>query len=246
MLDRCGAWRKSGHGPASAEAAVRLQAYATLASVAVVGVSTADVTRTVVDEVGNSSFTFQQPAGPSDIQRHFITVGNGQTSTQLSFVLWASSSTTSLQGHSLQEFYLGSRNASNDIRFQSLLYQNDSVGLSAGTPFVLFSTWKENRGGTAATDAVPYTSGSQFFWPTERFFIGFTLGTPGSGSPEGWIEITYDPDAVSLTIHDWYVGAAGEEVLAGATVVPSLPALATLACGAAGLRRRRQRTVSNS
>ena len=233
-----------GH-PMHGEKSMRLQAYSVLAAAALTGVSTAGVTRTVVDEVGATTFTFQDLSGPSNIQRHFVTVGNGQTSDQLSFVLWASSSTTSFQGHSLQEFYLGKRIGSHDIRFQSLLYQNDSVGLSAGTPFVLFSTWRENRGGTAATDAVPFTSGFRLILPTDRFFIGFTLGSSGSGSPEGWIEITYDPDAVSLTIHDWYVGAAGEEVLAGATAVPSLPALATLACGAAGLRRRRQRTVSN-
>ena len=249
MLERCGSWMKSGHDSASADAGTRLQAYATLASAAVVGVSYADVTRTVIDEVGNSSFTFQAPTGALDIQRHFVTVGNGETSDQLSFVLWADQWSSAYGGSSLQEFYLGKRDASHEIRFQSGVSLGDVIGSSSGTPWLMFSSWREQSGGTADTGSATFTpthSPSLDFPQDQSFLVGFTLGSPGSGAAEGWIEMTYDPDFVSVTIHDWYVGAAGEEVLAGVTAVPSLSALATLACGAAGLRRRRQRTVSKS
>ena len=62
----------------------------------------------------------------------------------------------------------------------------------------------------------------------------------------GWIEVFHDQDNEALIIGDWYLGAPGEQVtlpppsLPG-SAVPGLPGLGVLACGAAGLRRNRQR-----
>ena len=66
---------------------------------------------------------------------------------------------------------------------------------------------------------------------------------PGLGTPEAWIEVSLDLDAGSLVIHDWYMGAEGEAVYAGqqGAPVPGPAGLLALACGAAGLRRARQR-----
>ncbi len=79
-------------------------------------------------------------------------------------------------------------------------------------------------------------------------FLGFRVGS-GPSARYGWAEILLDLDAngtSQLTFIDSYLGAAGDTtVAAGQTApsnaVPGLGGIAALACGAAGLRRRRQR-----
>lgn len=241
-----------GH-PMHGEKSMRLQAYSVLAAAALTGVSTAGVTRTVVDEVGATTFTFQDLSGPSNIQRHLISVGNGQTSAQLSFGLLASMFTAPMAGSLMNSsFYIGNRTTTPGVRFSYVgaLQSGGAIGGNTSSVFI-FSTWTKTRywTGTPATSFLTSTSGVQAgVWApsNQSFFIGLIFGAPGSVTAEGWVEMTYDPNAIGVTIHDWYVGAAGEEVFAGSTAVPSLPALATLACGAAGLRRRRQRAGLSS
>ena len=79
-------------------------------------------------------------------------------------------------------------------------------------------------------------------------FLGFKVGD-GSDVRYGWAEILLDLDldgTSRLTFIDSYLGAAGDTtIVAGQTApsnaVPGLGGIAALACGAAGLRRRRQR-----
>jgi hypothetical protein len=72
-------------------------------------------------------------------------------------------------------------------------------------------------------------------------YIGFE-----SNGRTGWIEVTWSwssPTSSVLTIGEYSIGAVGETMYAGVPAVPGLGGLTALACGAAGLRRTRKRTV---
>ena len=82
--------------------------------------------------------------------------------------------------------------------------------------------------------------------PGDRGFLalGFDLG---GETVYGWADISLSSDGLSLTVHSWAFEDSGEGILAGqtenATPVPGLGGLAALACGAAGLRRKRDRVA---
>ena len=64
----------------------------------------------------------------------------------------------------------------------------------------------------------------------------------------GWADISLSADGLSLTLHGWAFEDSGEAILAGqteggGTPVPGLGGLAALACGAAGMRRKRGRVA---
>lgn len=63
----------------------------------------------------------------------------------------------------------------------------------------------------------------------------------------GWADISLSTDGLSLTVHGWAFEDSGVGILAGETgasnPLPGLGGLAALACGAAGMRRKRNRVA---
>jgi hypothetical protein len=82
--------------------------------------------------------------------------------------------------------------------------------------------------------------------PGDRGFLalGFDLG---GETVLGWADISLSTDGLSLTVHGWAFEDSGAGIVAGETgasnPVPGLGGLAALACGAAGLRRKRDRVA---
>ena len=78
----------------------------------------------------------------------------------------------------------------------------------------------------------------------QRGFLALSWDLDGE-AVFGWADISLSADSLSLTVHGWAFEDSGEGILAGqtenATPVPGLGGLAALACGAAGLRRKRDR-----
>ena len=81
----------------------------------------------------------------------------------------------------------------------------------------------------------------------ERGFLGMSFDLDGE-TVFGWADISLSDDGLSLTLHGWAFEDSGAAILAGqtgdsSTPVPGLGGLAALACGAAGMRRRRDRVA---
>ena len=82
----------------------------------------------------------------------------------------------------------------------------------------------------------------------ERAFLAMTLQNDSGLTLYGWADITLS-SALSVTVHAWAFESTGGSILAGqtessgGTPVPGLGGLAALACGAAGLRRKRNRVA---
>ena len=81
----------------------------------------------------------------------------------------------------------------------------------------------------------------------ERAFLAMTLQNDSGLTLYGWADITLS-SALSVTVHAWAFESTGGSILAGqtensSTPVPGLGGLAALACGAAGLRRKRVRVA---
>lgn len=80
-------------------------------------------------------------------------------------------------------------------------------------------------------------------------YLGMRFGVGGGDYHYGWVEITRSNFSgfADLTLNSWYVnGTVNEGVVAGqqgSNAVPGLGGLAALACGAAGVRRRRNRVA---
>ena len=83
--------------------------------------------------------------------------------------------------------------------------------------------------------------------PGERGFLAIGFQLDGE-TVFGWADISLSTDGLSLTVHGWAFEDSGEAILAGqteggGTPVPGLGGLAALACGAAGMRRKRDRVA---
>ena len=81
----------------------------------------------------------------------------------------------------------------------------------------------------------------------ERAYLALTLRNDSGLTVYGWADITLH-SALSVTVHAWAFESTGGSILAGqtensSTPVPGLGGLAALACGAAGLRRKRDRVA---
>ena len=81
----------------------------------------------------------------------------------------------------------------------------------------------------------------------ERAYLALTLRNDSGLTVYGWADITLS-SALSVTVHAWAFESTGGSILAGqtensSTPVPGLGGLAALACGAAGLRRKRDRVA---
>ena len=81
----------------------------------------------------------------------------------------------------------------------------------------------------------------------ERAYLALTLRNDSGLTVYGWADITLS-SALSVTVHAWAFESTGGSILAGqtensSTPVPGLGGLAALACGAAGLRRKRNRVA---
>ena len=83
--------------------------------------------------------------------------------------------------------------------------------------------------------------------PGQRGFLALGFELDGE-TVFGWADISLSTDGLSLTVHGWAFEDSGEAIVAGQTeggdnAVPGLGGLAALACGAAGMRRRRDRVA---
>ena len=81
----------------------------------------------------------------------------------------------------------------------------------------------------------------------ERAYLALKLRNDSGLTVYGWADITLS-SALSVTVHAWAFESTGGSILAGqtensSTPVPGLGGLAALACGAAGLRRKRDRVA---
>ena len=82
--------------------------------------------------------------------------------------------------------------------------------------------------------------------PGDRGFLALGFDLDGE-TVYGWADISLSSDGLNLTVHSWAFEDSGEGILAGqtedSTPVPGIGGLAALACGAAGLRRKRNRVA---
>ena len=82
--------------------------------------------------------------------------------------------------------------------------------------------------------------------PGQRGFLALGFDLDGE-TVFGWADISLSTDGLSLTVHGWAFEDSGSGIVAGETgasnAVPGLGGLAALACGAAGMRRRRDRVA---
>ena len=82
--------------------------------------------------------------------------------------------------------------------------------------------------------------------PGDRGFLALSFDLDGE-TVYGWAAVTLGSDGMSLSVDSWAFEDSGEGILAGqtedATPVPGIGGLAALACGAAGLRRKRNRVA---
>ncbi len=81
----------------------------------------------------------------------------------------------------------------------------------------------------------------------QRGFLALSWDLDGK-AVFGWADISLSADGLSLTLHGWAFEDSGEAIIAGqteggGTPVPGLGGLAALACGAAGMRRKRGRVA---
>ena len=100
--------------------------------------------------------------------------------------------------------------------------------------------YTSTRGGEHTTSYGPLASG-------ERAFLALGFRSSDQSLFMGWADISLSTDGLSLTVHGWAFEDSGAGIVAGETgasnAVPGLGGLAALACGAAGMRRRRDRVA---
>ena len=144
---------------------------------------------------------------------------------------------------------------------RSLFNSGDQIDLAAiqsGNGYLsIFDRWstgyytfyRTSTIGTVFSESFSSSSGSTngAMSPGQRGFLalGFDLG---GETVLGWADISLSTDGLSLTVHGWAFEDSGAAILAGqtgdsSTPVPGLGGLAALACGAAGLRRKRNRVA---
>lgn len=118
--------------------------------------------------------------------------------------------------------------------------QARTVSAAASPDFSAYrASWSSYNGA-----ASPYATLS-----TGRHFLGFTSGDPNGTTVSGFFEyeLITDGSSISLTIHQWAYNIDAPITMpasgGGGGAVPGLGGLAALACGAAGVRRRRGRVA---
>lgn len=133
---------------------------------------------------------------------------------------------------------------------------SSSIGWEAGGP--LGDLQMENVEQGQVIDSGMGSDGDFLWWSSnysssgnmemgERAFLALTLRNDSGLTVYGWADITLS-SALSVTVHAWAFESTGGSILAGqtensSTPVPGLGGLAALACGAAGLRRKRNRVA---
>ena len=115
-------------------------------------------------------------------------------------------------------------------RYSSVVYSSGNGGSA------WIDTWSSSR--SSSTGAIS---------PGQRGFLALGFELDGE-TVLGWADISLSTDGLSLTVHGWAYEDSGEAIVAGQTeggdnAVPGLGGLAALACGAAGMRRRRDRVA---
>ena len=173
--------------------------------------------------------------------------------------------TSTFYGGFFSSRYTGFNNSTNWLASgptigRSLFNSGDQIDLAAiqsGNGYLsIFDRWssgyytyyRTDTIGTFWTNSVSSSSGSTngAMSPGQRGFLalGFDLG---GETVLGWADISLSTDGLSLTVHGWAFEDSGAGIVAGETgasnPVPGLGGLAALACGAAGLRRKRDRVA---
>ena len=109
-----------------------------------------------------------------------------------------------------------------------------------------FLSSTSSSGSSFSSRSGSFSTSSGILTPGGRGFlaIGFELN---GETVFGWADISLSTDELSLTVHGWAFEDSGGSILAGqtesSTPVPGIGGLAALACGAAGLRRKRNRVA---
>ncbi|MEE2972276.1 MAG: hypothetical protein VX672_04050, partial [Planctomycetota bacterium] len=144
---------------------------------------------------------------------------------------------------------------------RSLFNSGDQIDLAAiqsGNGYLsIFDRWstgyytydRTSTIGSVSSDTFSSSTGSTTgaMSPGQRGFLALGFELDGD-RVFGWADISLSTDGLSLTVHGWAFEDSGEAILAGqteggGTPVPGLGGLAALACGAAGLRRKRDRVA---
>ncbi len=117
--------------------------------------------------------------------------------------------------------------------------QARTVSAAASPDFASLDVWWSSYSGG------PNPSGTL---DTGRHFLGFISGDPNGTTVSGFFEyeLISNGSSVSLTIHQWAYNLDSPITMPASNAggaVPGLGGLAALACGAAGVRRRRQRAA---
>ena len=173
--------------------------------------------------------------------------------------------TSTFYGGFFSSFYTGFNNSTNWLAFgpaigRSLFNSGDQIDFAAiqsGSGYLsLFDRWstgyytfyRTDTIGTFWTNSFSSSSGSTngAMSPGQRGFLALGFDLDGE-TVFGWADISLSTDGLSLTVHGWAFEDSGAGIVAGETgasnAVPGLGGLAALACGAAGMRRRRDRVA---
>ena len=212
--------------------AVRLSTYATLAA----GTAMAGATAEGADfyEVVD----YYLPYGQS---RSTVLLDASSLNTQFQFGFLASGASSGTQIYAIN----------NNVRFSTAPngdFTNEAVRRDSGFDFGSLTNGSTDRQLFIRREGVGQ-------WQTvgSTGFLGFAF-IDGADRYYGWIEMTTDPRDYygqargAIRINSWFInGTANETVIAGQTggggAVPGLGGLAALACGAAGMRRSRNRVA---
>jgi hypothetical protein len=153
------------------------------------------------------------------------------------------------------------RGPNNNLSLMSGSLQSEHGGRRAGrnvTGALIDShgTWQKHSAAmlltylTSSASVDPMIGSDVWAGPVgSTFFMGMRFGVGGGDYHYGWVEVTRSNflGFADLTLNSWYVnGTVNEGVVAGqqgSNAVPGLGGLAALACGAAGVRRRRNRVA---
>jgi hypothetical protein len=212
--------------------AVRLSTYATLAA----GTAMAGATAEGADfyEVVD----YYLPYGQSGST---VLLDASSLNSQFQFGFTATAATTGTQIRAIN----------NNVRFSTasnFSFGNEAVRRDSGFDFGTLSS-----GATDNQLFIRFGFGGQWQTVGSTGFLGFAF-IDGSDRYYGWIEMTTEPRDYygqargAIRINSWFInGTANETVIAGQTggggAVPGLGGLAALACGAAGMRRSRNRVA---
>ena len=218
-----------------------------------------------------SEYTLNLPGGSNTYDYTTKWLSGGGVSWYLfgyrSATAWSSSWSASFSSGFYYSFYSSGRmvtawGASAFAINQGLFNAGDLIDLAAiqsGSEFLTlhhaYRSFYVSRysysyaGSFSSSDAwsTSNSSSSGAMSPGQRGFLALGFDLDGE-TVFGWADISLSTDGLSLTVHGWAFEDSGEAIVAGQTeggdnAVPGLGGLAALACGAAGMRRRRDRVA---